>query len=166
MLKKVDVVIVCVANPLLIGVYFENKLIESIIQDGKISDILIGIYKDIKSRYEVKSITYTNSPGSFLSIKLTYLFLKTIELLQKISIKSVDGFYFNENNPIKGVFSKQFIKKNGKIRAITQKGNFIYKDFKLPTHIDIEKFSKNVEPIYIIPFTDMKTDKLIKDKNN
>ena len=104
--------------------------------------------------------------GVFLSIKLTYLFLKTIELLQKISIKSVDGFYFNENNPIKGVFSKQFIKKNGKIRAITQKGSFIYKDFKLPTHIDIEKFSKNVEPIYIIPFTDMKTDKLIKDKNN
>ena len=164
MLKKVDVVIVCISNPLLVGVYFENKLIETISKDGKISDILIGIYKDIKFRYEIKSFTYTNSPGSFLSIKLTYLFLKTLQILEEITLKSVDGFYFNENRPIKGVFSKQFIKKNGKIKAITQKGNFIYKYFTLPEYIDVGKFSQNVEPIYIIPFTDMKTNKLTKDK--
>ncbi len=162
LLKNVDVVIICVANPLLIGVYYESDLIEAISKEGKISDILIGIYKDIKTRYDIKSFTYTNSPGSFLSIKLTYLFLKTIELLQEIPIKSVDGFYFNENNPIKAVFSKQFIKKNGKITAITQKGEYIYKSFKLPSYIDIEKFSNNIEPIYIIPFTD---SSLHKEKN-
>lgn len=159
LLKSVDIVIVCVANPLLIGVYFEGELVETVCEDGKISDILIGIYKGLKNRYSIKSFTYTNSPGSFLSIKLTYLFLKTIELLEEIPIKSVDGFYFNENNPIKAVFSKQFIKKNGKITTITQKGECIYKSFKLPSHIDIEKFSNNIEPIYIIPFTDSKLNK-------
>ena len=64
----------------------------------------LNFIKVLKDIYNINSFIYTSSPGSFLSIKLTYLFLRTIHLIENISIKSVDGFYFNGNNPIKGIF--------------------------------------------------------------
>jgi len=156
--KNVDVIIVCIASPILIGVYENNTLIEKIEKNGRISDILILQYEYLKSKYEIKSFLYTNSPGSFLSIKLTYLFLCTIKLVKEIHINSIDGFYFNENNPIKGIFSQQFVKKNGKIILEKLKADSIksktFKNFHLPDDFDFNshsKLSNLIEPNYIIP---------------
>lgn len=164
--KKVDIILLVIANPLLIGIYEKDNLIKSFTLDGKISDTLVDWYKGIKGSYDINSFIYTNSPGTFLSIKLTYLFLKTVCLIEGISIKAVDGFYFNENNPIKGIFSQQFVKKNGKIAIEkVQQANNTYSEFNLPIHIDKKDFCDDIEPIYIIPFAEKMLNRKKKEVN-
>ena len=71
-------------------------------------------------------------------------------------------FILMEIIQLKVFFSKQFIKKNGKIviEAVKQK-NDTYSEFILPMNIDKKDFSNNIEPIYIIPFA----EKMLKDNN-
>ncbi len=42
-----DIVIISVANPILIGLYEDRKLIKTFTQDGKSSDIIPKIFSEI-----------------------------------------------------------------------------------------------------------------------
>ena len=46
--KEVDIILLCTANPLLVGIYEDDKLIKSFKLDGKVSDTLVEFYKSIK----------------------------------------------------------------------------------------------------------------------
>ncbi len=88
-----------------------------------------------------------------MAIKITYLFLKTISISENIKLFATDGFAFNENSPIKAIGTLYFLKKNGKI--FTNKINSAdiksIKEFQLPKKLDYTIFSKENEPLYILP---------------
>jgi tRNA A37 threonylcarbamoyladenosine modification protein TsaB len=149
-MKKVDVVVISISSPLKIGIYENSILIEEIENSGKSSDVLPLIFDKILKEYSVDTVVYTNTPGSFMSIKLSYIFFKSLEILGSISLRAVDGFYFNENRAIKAIGNRYFFKEDEKI-VIKPLEDRVEQYFELPQSIDIDTFDKEVEPIYILP---------------
>lgn len=146
-----EVLVISISKPILIGIYEKGNLVEAIESDGVSSDILPAIFDNILKKYELKTIIYVNSPGSYMAIKVAYIFLKTISLTKNIEFLSANGFLFNQNSPIKALGKKYFFNKNGNIIIDFLEENSIIHDFKLPKSLDREKFSSDTLPIYNLP---------------
>ncbi len=147
--KKVDILLVTLTSPILVGIYEDNKLIETIKSDKKSSDVLPLIFQDLLKRYNIQNLFYANGPGSFMAIKVAYIFLKSLSVLKKIPLYACDAFYFNENQPIKAIGKLYFVKIASKIE--TQKFKTVPKrEFKLPDELDYDEFSTNATPLYEI----------------
>jgi len=143
----VDVVVIPISKPLLIGVYENNNLIKTIKKDGLTSDILPEIFDELLKKYEIKNIIYAKGPGSYMSIKLSFIFLKTLEIAKNINFLAADGFYFNNNSPIKAVGNSFFVKKEG---IITLSKNEKEGEFFLPKKLNFADFSKDTSPLYVL----------------
>ncbi len=143
----VDIVAVVISKPMLIGIYKDNKLIETIKKEGLTSDILPSVFDEILKKYNINSIIYSKGPGSFMAIKLAYVFFKTLEITKNIKLLSADGFYFNKNTPIKAVGNSFFVKKEGIISIEKNQKEGI---FDLPLNLNFEDFSEENEPLYIL----------------
>ena len=164
-MPPINIALVVISSPILVGVYDSKPpyhLIEIVktakaYQDGKLSDILAHIFEGLLARYELVHIVYTNTPGNFLSIKLAYIFLKTLSLCYPITIKSIDGFYFNEGKAIKAILGQCFIKQEGRIKMVAPKHGELIGDelmstaFKLPGQLPPHDFSDDILPQYVSP---------------
>jgi tRNA A37 threonylcarbamoyladenosine modification protein TsaB len=149
MLKKADIVLIALNSPILIGIYVDNTLIQTIQSDEKSSNILPLLYKEILKNYEVQGLFFANGPGSFMAIKVAYIFLKSLSILKKIPLFAVDAFYFNENNPIKAIGKLYFVKISSEIK--TQKLETVPEvSFRLPRVLDYNEYSKITTPLYMI----------------
>jgi len=147
--KNVDVLLIALSSPILVGIYEDDKLIKSIKSEEKSSDILATIYKDIFDNYEVKGLFFTNGPGSFMAIKVAYIFLKSISILKDIELFATDAFKFNENTPIKAIAKLYFVKINQEIK--TQKFDSVQTmEFKLPKLLNRDEFTTDTVPLYNI----------------
>ena len=146
----VKVLVISIATPFLIGIYKDDTLVETIQKEGKTSDILPVLFRDILSKYEVKELLYVNGPGSYMAIKVAYIFLKTISITNKIPLSACDGFEFNQNSPIKALGKKYFIKKDAEIIIDFIDENEI-KGFELPNKLDDKIFSEDSLPTYNLP---------------
>ena len=147
--KKVDVVLVALSSPIKIGIYENNRLIERIESQEKSSDILPQLYKDIFKKYEVEKLFYANGPGSFMAIKVAYIFLKSMSILKKIPLFATDAFYFNANTPIKAIGKLHFVRISSEIK--TQKLEIAPEaNFSLPDVLDYKEFSTTSTPLYMI----------------
>jgi hypothetical protein len=138
------------ADPFLVGLYEDNRLIKRIEGKGKISDEFPLIYKKLIQEYELKRVYFVNGPGSYMSIKLIYLFLQTIALSDEVEIYSALGFEFNNNQPIKALGNRYFIQKDGTIELQTFQDK-IAQLYRLPEVLDTTLFSSDLEPVYILP---------------
>ncbi len=149
MLKNVDVLLIALSSPILIGVYQDNKLIETISSEGKSSDVLPVIFKNILTTYKVEKLFYANGPGSFMAIKVAYIFLKSLSILNKIPLFARDAFYFNKNEPIKAIGKLCFVKIASEIK--TQKLETVPElIFELPVALDYNEFNTISTPLYSI----------------
>lgn len=147
----VDILVISIATPIKIGIYKDDKLVEEIEKEGMTSDILPLIFKELLQKHKVKTIIYVNTPGSYMAIKVAYVFLKTICIAKNIELKAASGFLFNENSPIKALGKKYFFNKDDKIIIDFLEEKSIIANFKLPKSLDREKFSSDTLPIYNLP---------------
>lgn len=147
----IEILVITISNPLLVGIYENKQLIKEHKLDGKTSDLLPILMEDILKKYEIDQIIYVNSPGSFMSIKLAYVFLKTICIVKNIKIRAIDGFEFNQNSPIKALGKKYFIKIANDIKVDFLEKDCIIHDFKLPMCIENYNFNEETLPIYNLP---------------
>lgn len=93
---------------------------------------------------------FARGPGSFMAIKVSYILLRTLSITKDIELFATDGFYFNENRPIKAMGKLYFVKEGDKIK--TKVFNDIEAvEFDLPRLLHVEDFTKEVEPLYILP---------------
>lgn len=146
-----DIVIISVANPILIGLYEDRKLIKTFTQDGKSSDIIPKIFSEILDEYALKRVFYVNSPGSYMAIKVAYVFLKTICIVKNIELFASSGFNFNQNSPIKALGKKYFINNSGSIHIDFINENEKLYDFVLPNILDEQIFTQDNLPQYNLP---------------
>lgn len=147
--KKVDVCVVALSSPILLGIYEENKLIETIQTQERSSDVLPSLFEEILKKYEIQNLFYANGPGSFMAIKVAYIFLKSLSILKKIPLFAVDAFYFNANQPIKAIGKLYFVKVASEIK--TQKiEDMCEASFELPETLNYDVFSKITTPLYSI----------------
>lgn len=147
----IEILVITISNPLLIGIYEDKKLINEYKLDGKTSDLLPNLFEKLLKEYEINRIIYVNSPGSFMAIKIAYIFLKTISISKNIELVASEGFLFNENSPIKALGKKYFIKDENKIKVDFLEKDCIIHDFKLPMCIEKYNFNKETLPIYNLP---------------
>ncbi len=136
--------------PLLVGVYKNSILTKQYATDERTSEILPKIFKEIDEKYAIKSLFFAKGPGSFMSIKISYIFLKSYSIVKNIPLKAVDGFYFNNNSPIKSIGKMFFIKDGDNIILDTIKESKLTM-FKLPEVLKKDDFSLNSTPLYILP---------------
>ncbi len=138
------------SSPLLVGIYKKDKLVKSYTKNEQTSDALPMVFDEIIQSYQIENIYFANGPGSFMAIKVAYIFLKTISISLGISIFASDGFLFNKNRPIRALKRVYFVKENSKISTKISKKEFEQK-FELPNFLEKKKFSQNCEPLYILP---------------
>ena len=143
----VDIVAIPISNPLKVGIYKDKKLIEVIEKEGKTSEILPIIFDELLKNYNIEHIIYSKGPGSYMAIKLSYIFFKTLEITKNIIFLAADGFYFNNNRPIKAVGNSFFVKKEG---IITIEKNLKAGEFFLPKKLNLADFSKDTSPLYVL----------------
>ena len=147
MLREVDIILIALTSPIQIGIYEDNKLIEIIKSSEKSSEALPIIFKQILKTYKLKNLFYANGPGSFMAIKVAYIFLKSLSVLKNIQLFATDAFYFNENRPIKAIGKLYFVKISSEIK--TQKLEIVPSmEFRLPDVLDYSEFSTIATPLY------------------
>ena len=145
--ERVDILLVALSSPILVGIYKNGELVETICSEGRSSDVLPQIYKELLERYEIDAFVYANGPGSFMSIKVAYIFLKSLSILTDTPLYAVDAFYFNDNRPIKAIGKLHFVKIQGKIEK--QKFDEVQENsFALPKHLEKKDFSSDSAPMY------------------
>lgn len=147
----IEVVVISISNPLLIGLYENTQLIKEYKLEGKTSDLLPSLFEKILKEFDIKRVNYVNSPGSYMAIKVAYIFLKTISITKKIEFQACNGFEFNENSPIKALGKKYFKQDENGIKVDFLEKDDIIRDFKLPNNIDKINFNKQTLPIYNLP---------------
>ncbi len=145
-----ELLIIPIASPLLIGVYKDKELIETIESSGKTSEVLLKILTQLSLKYDYKDIIYTSGPGSYMAIKLTYITLRSLEILKDISFNACEAFELNGNKPIKAMGKLYFIKENNTI--ITKKFDEVLEQrFALPSILSEVTLLDNNRPLYILP---------------
>lgn len=147
----IEVLVITISKPILIGIYENKKLIEKFEIEGKASDLLPSYFKKIFEKYKVEKLNYVNTPGSYMAIKVAYVFLKTISISKKIELNACSGFEFNQNSPIKALGKKYFIKDKEDIKVDFLEKDCIIRDFELPKSIEKINFNKQTLPIYNLP---------------
>ena len=148
--KKYTLLIISISSPLLIGVYENNKRIVTISSELKTSEILLPTITDALDKYNISKIIYTRGPGSYMAIKLTYIMLKTIEIVRGIRCFGCSGFSLNGNQPIKAIGNLYFIKEKETI--MTKKYEQpVNAPFELPQSIHDLEIDEESTPEYILP---------------
>ncbi len=148
--KHYTLLIISIASPLLLGVYENEKLIRTISSEEKTSEILLPLVMECLESYDISKIIYTRGPGSYMAIKLTYIMLKTIEIIRDIECVGSSGFALNGNKPIKAIGNLYFIKEKETI--ITKKYEEpVDASFALPQSIQDLEIDEESTPEYILP---------------
>jgi len=147
---RYQILVISIASPLLVGIYRDGVLLRQISSEEKTSDVLLPIISEVLETYPVERIIYTRSPGSYMAIKLTYIILKTIEIVHRIPCCGCSGFALNGGQPIKAIGNLYFIKEKETI--ITKK----YEQppvttFRLPQCIHDLELDEESLPEYLLP---------------
>jgi len=150
LLSSYSILIISISSPLLIGVYKGDTLVESISSTEKTSEILLKILTDLSEKYSYSRLLYTNGPGSYMAIKLTYITLRSLEILKGFTFQGCNAFDLNGNKPIKAMGKLYFIKENNTI--ITKKfDEAVEQRFELPSLLSDVTILKDNRPLYILP---------------
>jgi len=147
---KITLLINSVASPLQVGIYEDDTLIGSITKEEKTSEILLPLLMSLIERYDVSNMIYVRGPGSYMAIKLTYVTLKTLEIVRGIPCQGCSGFALNGGKPIKAVGNLYFIKEKETI--ITKKLEPpVEAAFVLPLSIQDLVIDEESTPDYMLP---------------
>lgn len=151
-MEKIDIFVIPLSSPILVGIYKNNTLISTIKKEGKTSEVLPLIFEELLNKYKINNIIYVNGPGSYMAIKVAYIFLKTISISKKINFLSVSGFELNNNSPIKALGKRYFIQdENKNISMRFLKENETLNDFILVKNLNISEYTKETLPNYQLP---------------
>jgi len=148
--KRYELLIISISSPLLVGVYEDGNLVRTISSELKTSEVLLPLLKECIDQYDISTMIYTRGPGSYMAIKLTYIILKTIEIMLGIKCAGCSGFALNGGQAIKAVGNLYFIKEKETI--ITKKYDEpVNTTFVLPQSIHDLKLDEESTPDYMLP---------------
>lgn len=166
-MQDIALALVSVNNPILCGLYrYEGgkpHLFYSIQSDEKTFESLPKIFEPFLSantqnltykHMNISRIFYANGPGNFTSIKLTHIFLQTLQSIYDFELFATSSFYFTTHPYIKAFGQTYFYRdSNGEILTTstpqikTNKNN----NFYLPQELDETHFNTHAEPLYVLP---------------
>jgi hypothetical protein len=149
-MPKVDIIVIALSTPILVGVYEGDELSQTYSSDKQSSEYLPEIFSKLMQKHDIASVTYANGPGSFMAIKMSYLFLKSLEIVKGIKLYAALAFEFNDYTPIKALGKLYFHYEDGEILT-RPLGDVALKSMSLPKVLELKNFSTLTEPNYILP---------------
>ena len=133
-------------NPLQIGLYENDNLIKSIESSQKASEALPVLLDEILAEFRLTKLVYANGPGSYMGIKISYISLKTLSVVQNLPLFAVSAFELNGYAPIRANNALCFVYEKGEIslqKAVAGK-------FVLPANLSALNLQENNEPFYFL----------------
>ncbi|MEJ2469179.1 MAG: hypothetical protein P8Y65_08750 [Campylobacterales bacterium] len=142
-----DAVVIALTSPIVVGIYKDGTLVERYESAKQSSDALPELFDAILKKYTLSHLVYANGPGSFMAIKVAYLYLKTLSIVLGTKLLAADAFYFNGNRPLKAVGKLYFVKMASEIK--TKKFETpVESEFQLPSRLNLNDFSDDALPYY------------------
>lgn len=131
----------------MLGIYKNNLLVKSITSYEKASEFIPKILQELLQDFTFDELIYTNGPGSFMGIKISYVSLSTLSIVRNIPLFAISAFELNNNQPISAHKEMCFVKKGDEI--------FLEKatsgEFVLPLNLSkLNKKNDNL-PFYFLP---------------
>jgi hypothetical protein len=150
--QKIKLLLLSAKSPFLVGIYDEaNELLEQrTLHDAKASDVLPVLIEELLGLYEPTALFYANGPGNQMSIKISFVCLKTLSIVKNIPLKASSSFSFNGFTPIELTNKRFFCFENGNI-IVSHIEGLQEALFVLPTKLDETVFGSDHEPVYILP---------------
>lgn len=146
-MSKTTFLINALSNPIMVGVYEEDKLSLAKKSNEKCSKILVPLLDELLKDFTPDELIYANGPGSFMGIKLSYTILQTFSLVKNIPLFAISAFLLNDYKPIKAKNDLCFVYNDGKISlANTSPGEFF-----LPKSLKNLKLLEDNLPFYFLP---------------
>lgn len=145
--RYIDVVVVALNAPICIGLYEEGCLFDTLKYNEHTSEVLPTVIAQLDREYKIENIFYAKGPGSFMSIKIAYIFLKSFSAIKNIPFFATDAFYFNGNSPIKAVGKLHFVKIDNNIQTIKLDSTQSH-EFRLPKILQKNDFDTQTSPQY------------------
>ncbi len=134
----------------MIGVYKDKRLTEVIQSDEQTSDALPKLIKQLQEKYDCAGLYYVKGPGSFMAIKIGYIFLKSLSIALDVPLLACTGFAINQNKPIPASGKMYFVKKGEDIKLEKLELDETNK-IAMPKDLKTIDFSIEIEPLYILP---------------
>lgn len=132
------------------GIYENNHLIKLYETTDQTSEALPLLFASLLKEYQPKRLFFARGPGSFMAIKITYIFLKTLSITLGVPLLACDGFAFNEGRAIRAMRNLYFIKEAEEITTARLETP-VEQHFALPTVLDETLFKDEIEPLYMLP---------------
>ncbi|MDD3342168.1 MAG: hypothetical protein PHR87_01165 [Sulfurospirillaceae bacterium] len=86
-----------------------------------------------------------------MSIKISYVFLRTLSIALNVPLYACEGFVFNDNRPIRAMRSLYFVKDALGAISTEHFSHEVEQNFTLPNILDEMLFSDDTAPLYILP---------------
>lgn len=144
-------------EPVLIGVYDAAlRLCRKDALTLPMSDALVPKFMELREEFD--TVYFLRGPGSFMSLKLLYLFAKTLEIAKGVKLFAAHAFHFNENSPIKAYGNCYFVCKD--LNNASENGGICVERFSkippirpfvVPPVLDTSIFDSNIKPLYLLP---------------
>lgn len=126
--------------------YENGNLIQHFSSEKKCGDALPEILQVILDKFEIAHIIYTNGPGSFMGIKLSYIILKTFCSIKNIKFSAISGFDVSDNGIIKANKNLAFILKDNEINMIKEESGNLF----LPQNFNNIVIHEDTLPNYVV----------------
>lgn len=136
--------IITLSSPLLFGIYENGELIQELKPPLPSSDALIELLSSACGEHKITKIIYTNGPGSFMGLKLSYVALSIFCEVRGIELFAVSGFEFSRAISARKGFC--FVKENDEIVIKEARSD----ELKLPSSLKGLKLSDDLLPNYIL----------------
>jgi len=114
------------------------------------SEALPLMFEGILKEYTPNRLFFARGPGSFMAIKITYIFLRTMSIALGVPLFACDGFVFNEGRPIRAMRNLYFMKEANEITTIRLEDS-VEQHFTLPQILNEDLFNDEIEPLYMLP---------------
>ncbi len=134
------------ANPLQIGLYEDDILIKRYESSQKASEALPVLLNEILAEFEVQRLIYANGPGSYMGIKISYVSLKTLSIVQNLPLFAVCAFELNDYAPIRANNALCFVYEKGQIALQKATAG----EFALPANLSGLSLSSDNAPFYFL----------------
>ncbi|WP_233704081.1 hypothetical protein [Helicobacter mesocricetorum] len=151
-MKEYNLLIFSTSKPLKIGVYDGQRFLESFQMEGQLSDCLLPLFAKVCDKYpKVQTLFFINGPGSFMALKLVYIFAKTLAITKGIELLATNGFEFNGDSPIRAYGKSYFVRKKGQILLENFKELIQEAEYTFPPILNKDCFSPMIKPLYLLP---------------
>ncbi len=152
LMKEYNLLVFSTSKPLKIGVYDKQRFLESFQMEGQLSDCLLPLFVKVCDKYpKIQTLFFINGPGSFMALKLVYIFAKTLAMNKGVEILAASGFDFNGNSPIRAYGKSYFVRKNGEIFLENFEELREEAEYTFPQILNSDYFSHSIKPLYLLP---------------